>query len=51
MTEKKRNTTGYWILCLVSALALTYFTLFLPQAFWLGLPTFFGGLAMAMDWV
>jgi hypothetical protein len=20
-------------------------------AFWLGLPTFFGGLAMAMDWV
>jgi hypothetical protein len=26
-------------------------TIFLPQAFWLGLPTFFGGMAMAMDWV
>jgi len=51
MNTKNRNTTGYWALCIVSGLALTYFTIFQPEAFWLGLPTFFGGLTMAMDWV
>ena len=51
MSNEKRNTKGYWALCIVSGIALTIFTIFLPQAFWLGLPTFFGGFAMAMDWV
>jgi hypothetical protein len=51
MSNEKRNTKGYWALCIVSGIALTLFTIFLPQAFWLGLPTFFGGMAMAMDWV
>lgn len=51
MSNEKRNTKGYWALCIVSGIALTLTTIFLPQAFWLGLPTFFGGMAMAMDWV
>jgi len=25
--------------------------IFLPEAFWLALPTTVGGLAMAMDWI
>lgn len=51
MSNEKRNTKGYWALCIISGIALTLTTIFLPQAFWLGLPTFFGGMAMAMDWV
>jgi hypothetical protein len=51
MSNEKRNNTKYWAMMVISGIALTYFTIFLPEAFWLGLPTFFGGLAMAMDWV
>lgn len=52
MTEVKKRKTGfYWGMCLVSAVALVLLTIFAPGGFWLGLPTFFGGLAMAMDWV
>jgi hypothetical protein len=51
MTDKKRNTGFYWMMTAVSAIALILLTIYLPQGFWLGLPTFFGGLVMAMDWV
>jgi hypothetical protein len=37
MNTKKRNTTGYWALCIVSGLALTYFTIFQPEAFLVGI--------------
>lgn len=48
---KKRKTGGYWAMCLISAVALVLLTIYMPGGFWLGLPTFCGGLAMAMDWV
>jgi hypothetical protein len=53
MTEevKKRKTGFYWGMCFVSAIALVLLTIYAPGGFWLGLPTFIGGLAMAMDWV
>jgi hypothetical protein len=51
MTDKKRNTGLYWMMTIVSGIALVLLTIYLPQGFWLGLPTFFGGLVMAMDWV
>lgn len=51
MTDAKRNTGIYWAVTAISAVALILLTIFLPQGFWLGLPTFFGGLVMAMDWV
>jgi hypothetical protein len=51
MSNQKRNTKAYWALCIVSGVALVLLTMFRPEGFWLGLPTFFGGLAMAMDWV
>jgi hypothetical protein len=49
--EKKRKTGFYWGMCIVSFVALVLLTIYAPGGFWLGLPTFFGGLAMAMDWV
>ncbi|MBL7810807.1 MAG: hypothetical protein JNL57_01170 [Bacteroidetes bacterium] len=52
MTEVKKRKTGlYWGICIVSGIALLLLTIFRPEGFWLGLPTFVGGLAMAMDWV
>lgn len=51
MTDKKRKTGLYWTITAVSAIALILLTAFRPEGFWLGLPTFFGGLVMAMDWV
>lgn len=51
MTDAKRNTGLYWAITAISAVALILLTIFLPEGFWLGLPTFFGGLVMAMDWV
>jgi hypothetical protein len=50
MAEKK-SKLGYWVLFGVSLAVLAYLTFFLPQAFWLALPTTVGGLAMAMDWI
>lgn len=50
MSEKK-SKTGYWMLFLVSLTVITLLLMFLPQAFWLALPTTVGGLAMAMDWI
>ena len=51
MTDAKRKTGLYWAVTAVSAVALILLTIFLPQGYWLGLPTVFGGLVMAMDWV
>ncbi|MBM3400164.1 MAG: DUF2244 domain-containing protein [Bacteroidetes bacterium] len=51
MEDAKHNTRLYWAITAISALALIMLTIFLPQGFWLALPTFFGGLVMAMDWV
>jgi hypothetical protein len=53
MTEevKKRKTGFYWGMTIVSAIALVLLTIYAPGGFWLGLPTFVGGFAMAMDWV
>lgn len=51
MTEKKRKTGLYWGIFAVSALVLLGLTLFRPEGFWLGLPTFFTSLTLAMDWV
>ncbi|MBL7837692.1 MAG: hypothetical protein JNM67_09255 [Bacteroidetes bacterium] len=50
MSEKK-SKTGYWMLFLVSLTVITLLLMFLPEAFWLALPTTVGGLAMAMDWI
>ncbi len=50
MTEKK-SKKGYWALFLVSLTILTLLMIFLPEAFWLALPTTVGGFAMAMDWI
>lgn len=50
MTEKK-SKTGYWMLFLVSLGICVALIMFLPEAFWLALPTTVGGLAMAMDWI
>lgn len=50
MTEKK-SRTAYWMLFLVSFITITALMIFLPEAFWLALPTTVGGFAMAMDWI
>jgi hypothetical protein len=50
MSENK-SKTGYWMLFLVSLVAIVGLLIFLPQAFWLALPTTVGGFAMAMDWI
>lgn len=50
MTEKK-SKTAYWMLFLVSLVIFTVLMIFLPEAFWLALPTTVGGFAMAMDWI
>ncbi len=50
MTEKK-SKAGYWALFLLSLSVLVVLLIFLPQAFWLALPTTIGGFAMAMDWI
>jgi hypothetical protein len=52
MTEKThKNRTTYWLLFLLSLTAFVLLLLFLPQWFWLSLPTTVGGLALAMDWI
>jgi hypothetical protein len=50
MTEKK-SRAGYWMLFFVSLAIITVLMIFLPEAFWLALPTTVGGFAMAMDWI
>jgi hypothetical protein len=50
MSEKK-SKTAYWMLFLVSLITIIVLMIFLPEAFWLALPTTVGGLAMAMDWI
>jgi hypothetical protein len=50
MSEKK-SKGGYWALFVVSLAAITLLLMFLPQIFWVALPTTVGGLAMAMDWI
>jgi uncharacterized membrane protein YhaH (DUF805 family) len=50
MSEKK-SRTAYWMLFLVSLITICALLIFLPEAFWLALPTTVGGLAMAMDWI
>jgi hypothetical protein len=50
MSEKK-SRFGYWMLFLVSLTVITLLMIFLPEAFWLALPTTVGGFAMAMDWI
>jgi hypothetical protein len=50
MSEKK-SKTAYWMLFLVSLITITALIIYLPEAFWLALPTTVGGLAMAMDWI
>jgi hypothetical protein len=50
-TNHAKHKNKYWAMCIISGIVLILLTIFLPQAFWLGLPTFCGGLAMAMDWV
>ncbi len=50
MTEKK-SRTKYWLLFTVSLLVTVALLVLLPEAFWLGLPTTVGGLALAMDWI
>jgi len=50
--ENKRKYVGlYWAMCFGSFIALILLFIFMPGGFWLGLPTFFGGLALAMDWL
>lgn len=39
------------MLFLVSLAAITLLMMFLPQIFWVALPTTVGGFAMAMDWI
>ena len=51
MTEKRKHVGFYWGMCFVSFIALMLLLVYMPGGFWLGLPTFFGGLVMAMDWV
>jgi len=51
MTEKRKYVGFYWALCFVSLVICMLCLAFAPGAFWMGLPTFFGGLAMAMDWL
>lgn len=51
MTETKRKTGKYWAIFAVSSVVLLLLTVFLPEGFWLGLPTFFTSLSLAMDWV
>jgi hypothetical protein len=50
MSEKK-SKAGYWMLFAVSLVTIIALIIFLPEAFWLALPTTVGGLAMAMDWI
>lgn len=50
MAEKK-SRFGYWMLFFVSLAVITLLLAYLPQAFWLALPTTVGGFAMAMDWI
>lgn len=50
MTEKK-SRGPYWLLFIVSLVTIILLLTFLPEAFWLALPTTVGGLAMAMDWI
>jgi hypothetical protein len=51
MTDRKKYKGFYWTLCLVSLIALILLFIYSPGGFWMGLPTFFGGLVLAMDWV
>lgn len=50
MTQKK-NRGLFWLLCLASAAAFFLLLTFKPEWIWLSLPTTFGGLALAMDWI
>ena len=50
MTEKK-SRAPYWVLFFVSLVTITGLIMYLPEAFWLALPTTVGGLALAMDWI
>ncbi|MDA8895759.1 hypothetical protein N9J24_00085 [Bacteroidia bacterium] len=50
-TTAKKSNKGAWAMTIISGIILVFLTIFLPEGFWLGLPTFFGGLVMAMDWV
>ncbi len=50
-TEAKKSRTKYWVMFAISTVVLALLTIYEPRAFWLGLPTAAGGLAMAMDWV
>jgi len=51
MTDQKKSRAAYWLLCLASLTAFVLCCLYVPQALWIPLPTTFGGLAMAMDWI
>ncbi|MCC6721157.1 MAG: hypothetical protein IT243_03080 [Bacteroidia bacterium] len=51
MEEKRKYVGFYWAMCIVSFIALILLFIYSPGGFWMGLPTFFGGLALAMDWV
>ncbi|MFM6984059.1 MAG: hypothetical protein ACKOXF_07995 [Chitinophagaceae bacterium] len=50
MSEKK-SKAPYWMLFLASLTVIILLLMFLPEAFWLALPTTVGGFAMAMDWI
>jgi hypothetical protein len=51
MAEKRKYVGFYWGMTIVSFIALMLFLVYLPGGFWLGCPTFFGGIVLAMDWV
>lgn len=51
MTEKKRKTGLYWGIFVASSIVLLLLTIFRPEGFWLGLPSFFTSISLAMDWV
>lgn len=51
MMAEKKSKAGYWMLFLVSLAILITLLAFLPEVFWLALPSTVGGFAMAMDWI